>query len=127
MDSKQAKAIQTEALDAIKAIYAKHDLVVTAGRATFDDSTFNLSVKATVTDPDAQSKTWAKYAPAYGLPVEGFGQTVTINRKDYRIVGLDLNRRGYVVRVEEVATGKAMLFKEDAVRRALSARISVPA
>lgn len=127
MDKQLAKVVQTEVGEAIKAIYEKHGLTITSNRSTYDDSTFNLSVKAVASDPDSQAKTWAKYAPLFGLPLDGIGQVINLNRKAYRITGLDLSRRTFPVRVEEVGSGKVSLFKEDAIRRALSARISVPA
>jgi hypothetical protein len=119
MDKAQAKVVQAAVGEAIKAVYAQYGLVVTSSRCTYDDSTFNLTVKANVSDPAAQGKTWDQYAPIFDLPEGGVGKVVRLNQKDYRIVGLDLNRRAYPVRVEEVATGKVVLFKAPAIARAL--------
>jgi len=120
MDKAQVKVIHEEVSEAIRTVYAKHGLTITSDRASYGEAEFNISVKAISTKAEDQAKTWAQYAPVYGLPVDGFGQLVTINRQQYVITGLDLNRRGYVVRVKNLGTGKVSLFKADAIRRALA-------
>jgi len=122
MDKAQAKVVQVAVGEAIKAVYAQHGLTVTSSRVTYDDSTLNLTVKATVADPAAQAKTWDNYAPVFDLPEGGVGKVITLNRKAYRIIGLDLNRRAYPVRVEDLATGRPVLFKAPAVARALASQ-----
>jgi hypothetical protein len=128
MDKAQSKVVLADVGEAIKAVYAKHGLQVTRVRATYDVGEFNLTVKAISAKVEDRQATWAKYAPVYGLPVNGIDQVVTINRKAFRIVGIDLSRRTFPVRVESVQTGEASMFKADAIRRALQAiDISVPA
>jgi hypothetical protein len=120
VDKATAKAVQQEMGDALKAIAAKHGLEITSSRSTYSESEFNLSIKSRSTSQEDNAATWARYAPMYGLPLDGLGQTITLNRKVYTITGLDLNRRAYPVRVTD-AYGKALLLREEAVRRALAA------
>ena len=125
MDKAQAKLVQTEAHEAVKAVFAKHGLRISGGSAKFDDASFSITIKGQSTSPADHAVTWANYAPVFGLPVDGFGAVITLNRKQFRITGLDLNRRSFPVVTQDVATGKVTLFREDAVRRALLSRISV--
>lgn len=118
----EAKAISADVQQALAAVAEKHGVAFKLGRGTFDGLTFNLKVEFTAQRADGatrESEDFKRYADMYGFEADDLGKVVTINRKDYRIVGLLTKRTKYNVLVEPVTGGKAVLFPHDAVLRCM--------
>ena len=76
---------------------------------------------AGVEDKEAlERKTWAQYAPMFGLPADAYGLTIKLGGAPFTLVGMSLKRTKNNVTVRRVSDGKIFLTTHDTVKRQLT-------
>jgi hypothetical protein len=109
---------------ALAEIGEKYNVKFDLGRITYSstDNTASARLKfETKTDAngaavDRAAQTWAKNCQYYGLKAEWLNQTFKAKGGEYKIIGLDVNKRRFPVQTIRLSDGKSFGWAEDSVR-----------
>ena len=103
MNKSEAKTIREEVQAAVESILAPHGLKLTGCNASFDDTSFNMTIKSS--DPDAEIPAWD--LTKVGLPPETkAGIRFDYNGKSFEFTGVNTRRPKFPISATDVASGK---------------------
>lgn len=97
----------------------KYNLKVSMGNIKYEEHEFNSKVTFTSNDmftDEVRKIEFAKHAELYGLTVEDFNKEFTVKGKTYQVIGFEISRPKYPIKVREIATGKETLFVEEVLK-----------
>ncbi len=118
----ECKALGEAVAAALKPVADRFGLEVAVGGGTFDETFFKPRVAFRTRT--AAVDTWARYAPSFGLPIDGVGKIVTLALggvpKSYRIAGIKIESRRFPVLVERVGDGRPFRCTAAGVIKALA-------
>ena len=109
-----------EIKNAVKGVEEKFGVEIEFSSIKYDDSQF--TIKTTVLNgskEEAMKKEFNKYCALLGLKEEHYGAIISHKNEQYKIVGLQLNRRKYPIEVENIVTGERILLTESGVKKKL--------
>jgi hypothetical protein len=117
IDRKLLRSFNADALEALKAVAAKHGVSIEQKNGSFARDGSNATVKfelATVgSDGQAQTKaaqSFKQNAALFGIDPEALGTTFTHNGTEFRVTGLVCRRPKYPISAERVSDGRAFKF-----------------
>lgn len=123
---KQTEVIGKEIEIAVKAILEKHNMELTKVRGKYGD-VFAFSVEASpinrnengVNLASSDARTFMQVGKDYGFenPADTLGKTFTSNRKTFKFVGLNLNKRKFPVCAVDLETNQSFGFTLVALRK----------
>lgn len=123
LDRPTLKALDAEALAALRPIMEKYGLSVTNAGGSFSETEatlkFKVSLPQAVRSASAQ-ETWNLFCGGYGLKPEHFNRTFNCKGKTYQIVGIDPSRPKNCVKLVEFDTGKDYKSSATHVRQMLT-------
>ncbi len=100
------KAIAQEIETALQGIAAKHGISIrNNGGSLIGDTKVVLKLALESCDIEAQRKDFARTAALYGLSGEDFHKVVSVNGRDLRLVGVELRRGKYPLKMEDLKNG----------------------
>jgi len=106
--------------EALKAVAEKHGCTISAGSASYSDSSFNLKLEVVENSTDGSVVTkamidWNENAKFLGLDESLLGKTVMIQGKPLEIVGLKPRASKYPVLGKDARDGKTYKLPVDLV------------
>jgi len=110
---------------ALKELGEKLGVEFKAGNGGFagNEAHFKLIIK--VADPEIQEaanrRTFDLYCGAFGLKPEHFNKEFRAGSKTYRLIGFELKRRKFPIRVLDLNTNKVVLLTELAIPAIIAA------
>lgn len=100
----------------------KHGLKLVRNGGTYSPTEFKPKLSFVLTDSAGQDlhakREFERYAEIFGLKATDLGKEFISQGNMYRVVGLDLKKRKFPVRCQNVETGKIMLFTPECATRA---------
>jgi hypothetical protein len=122
IDRKMLRSFNADALEALKAVAAKHGVTIEQKNGSFARDGSNATVKfelATVgSDGQAQTKgaqSFKQNAALFGIDPNALGTTFMHQGTEYRITGLVTRRPKYPVSAERVSDGRSFKFPSKVV------------
>ena len=112
MHSRSVAILQAEAVAVLTTLAQKHGLIVRQAGGTFDVTKATLKFEFAIAGEDAERTQFTKDAPQIGCTPADYGKTATINKETVTLVGFELRRRAFPVKIKK-ADGKVVLMKED--------------
>lgn len=120
-DRQNLKPLRQDIDKALKAVAEKYGLSLMLGNIRFNESSATCKLEARVTEKTGEPTMAADFralAPTYGLESSLLYQTVLMDGKFYKIVGLKPRNRKYPIIATRVDTGKRYKFPASVVRMA---------
>lgn len=112
------KAIAAEIEAALQGVAAKHGIAIAySGGTILGDTKVVLKLALTSKDPDAQRSAFAQLAPAVGLDANDYGKVIPVNGRDMRLVGIDLRKRRFPLKMQIVGTNEFRGVTESLIER----------
>lgn len=111
--------IRADFQNAVADFEKKYNVKVQMGNISFDEYEFSSKVTFTSNEmfsDDVRKKEFAKHAELYGVTAEDFKKQFTVKGKTYEVIGFEIGRPKYPIRVREIATGKETLFVEEVLK-----------
>ena len=102
-------------------------VTINVGNATYQETTvtFKVEVAMNVGGRVMNKRTadYGRYAMRWGLPEDGLGKTILINREEYEIVGLKAKARKKPLIVKRAKDGKEFVCSANTARVGLGAKL----
>jgi hypothetical protein len=112
------KALAAEIEAALQGVAAKHGISICyAGGTLLGDNKVVLKIALESQDPDALRSEFEKVAPIFNLTVADYGKVLTVNGREMRLVGFDLKRRKFPLKMQAVADGTIFGLTEAIIPR----------
>lgn len=117
--SKQiTKAVAEEIEAALQGIAAKHGISIRYNGGTLiGDTKVVLKIALESQDPDAQRNEFAQVASLFDLTAADYGKVLTVNGRQMRLVGFDLKRRKFPLKMQVIADGSFVGLTEAVLPR----------
>ena len=115
MDREKIRDIEAKVMEALGLIEAdcgvKFQLL---HGGSFTTTNVILKIEAAEVAQDGKvlsraAEDWKRYAPSFGLPLDGFGKKILSRGHEYEIIGLNTRRPAFPISVKRLPDGK--LFK----------------
>lgn len=124
-DPSNLNEIRAEMEKAMAAIEAKFGVTIGIGKMTYDANSFTTKLTTTVKSENCSERADPKWiadfmrnCTYFGLSKDDLGKTIKYNGKTLALVGSRCRAAKPLV-VEEVGTGKFLIFTVDAFKRAM--------
>jgi hypothetical protein len=126
LDKKVAREIQLEMAAALQAVADKHGVSIKPAGGVVGDISMKLKFEVTVKDEAAVEalarSTFNVMAHAYGLEPRHFGTIIQSGGKRLQLVGIEVSRIKYPIKMKNVDTGVVALYTDAVVPRIKLAR-----
>lgn len=100
------KAIADEIEAALQGVAAKHGISIRYNGGTLlGDTKVVLKLALESQDPDAQRSEFAQVASLFNLTAADYGKVIKVNGRDMKLVGFDLKRRKFPLKMQVVSDG----------------------
>jgi hypothetical protein len=110
-DTTNTNALHEEASALLKALAEKHGLTVRRAGGQIDGSKCVLKFEFRSTSEEGEKADFAKHCVLFNCKPEDYGRVATINGKEVTLVGFELSRRKFPIRVRG-KDGKVSLFTD---------------
>lgn len=99
----------------------KYGLTLSMRGGTYNDWSWlakvEFKVKETAEGKSAEQAEFEKYCHQFSCKPQDYGRTLTINGKEFTLIGFALNRSKFTIKVKSLDTGKIHLFVESVLRQ----------
>lgn len=104
---------------ALKELGEKLGITFSAGNGSFGGAEAHFKLNMKVADPSIQEAAkrdeFARYCSLFDLQPEDYGKTFRAGRTEYRLIGLELKRSKYPLRVMNLTENKVVLLTDAVV------------
>ncbi len=108
--------VQHEMITALQNLCTEYGLNVRYEGGKFSDLEFTVKLKLTIRETangeSVEALRFAEICEQYQVPASAYGQVIEIQGKRLKLVGFELKRSKYCVKVLDLNTNKAMLYPE---------------
>lgn len=118
--------IRTDLENALKIVEAKHDIKLNVGIINYDTHEFTTKLTAYLLEDDLDENSesveqvlWDRYCYKFDLPKDGFGKTITLSGRRFKIIGILPNARKNCVKILAIDNNQIYKASNSAVIRAL--------
>jgi len=103
------KSFREDFAEVVKELEDKYGLVIHLGSISygFDNFTGKIECQMGANQEEVEKKNFERDCRLVNLIPSDFNRIVTVQGKEYQIVGIDLGKRKYPIKVKEVSTGKS--------------------
>ena len=112
------KTLAQEIEAALQALAAKHGVTIRYNGGTIlGDTKIVLKLAIESTDPDAQRREFEQVSSLFDLTGADYGKVITVNGRAMRLVGFDLKRRKFPLKMQVVQDGSFIGLTEAVIPR----------
>lgn len=117
MDINQStlKEFRTDFQEAVKSLEEKYGIMIQAKTITYapDSFHFKVEVQNGTSKEDVNKAAFEKYCEMYGLEQSDFGRVFKQNGAEYKIVGINPNKRKNCIMIQNTQTGAPYICSSD--------------
>jgi hypothetical protein len=112
-------ALRPQIDEALKELGERLGIDFRAANGNYGGNSAHFKLEMKVADPDIQEKAqreeFNRYCSLFGLEPEDFGKEFRSGLNRYKVLGFELKRRKYPIRVMDLSANKVVLLTELAV------------
>ena len=119
------RELRTELADVLKEFGEKRGITLELkGGMQYTEDSFSVRLQGVIgTDSDPKKMEFERYAPAFGIPADWYGQNFLAMGAKYEVSGISPRSRKYPILARDMETGKEYKFTLEAVRQSFRASI----